>query len=37
MTAVYQIRVLDAAARELERLDRSVREHVVKRIYWPLF
>ena len=31
---MYQIRVLDAAAHELERPDRSVRECVVKRIYW---
>jgi mRNA interferase RelE/StbE len=31
---MYQVRMLDAAARELARLDRQVRERVVKRIYW---
>lgn len=31
---MYQVRVLDAAARGLAQLDRQISQHVVKRIYW---
>ena len=31
---MYHIRILDEAARELEKLDRSVGRRVVKRIRW---
>lgn len=31
---MYRIRVLDAAARELARLDKSVGRRVVGRIHW---
>ncbi len=31
---MYRIRILDAAARELEKLDKPVGRRVVKRIYW---
>ena len=31
---MYQIRVLEAAARELARLDRQTSRRVVKRIQW---
>ena len=31
---VYQVRILDAAARELARLDRPIGQRIVKRINW---
>lgn len=31
---VYQVRILDAAARELARLDRLIGQRIVKRINW---
>jgi mRNA interferase RelE/StbE len=31
---MYQIRILDEAARELGRLDKSVGQRIVKRIRW---
>ena len=31
---MYQIRILDAAARELARLDKQVSHRVVKRVQW---
>jgi mRNA interferase RelE/StbE len=34
VTAVYQIRILDPAARELARLDKQVGRRIVRRIHW---
>ena len=34
MMAVYRIRILDAAIRELERLDKPVGLRIVERINW---
>ena len=34
MMAVYRIRILDAAIRELERLDKPVGRRIVERINW---
>jgi mRNA interferase RelE/StbE len=31
---MYHIRIMDAAVRDLERLDKVVGQRVVKRIYW---
>ncbi len=34
MTAIYQIRILELASRELARLDKQVGRRIVKRIHW---
>ena len=34
MTAVYQIRILDAAARDLARLDKQIGLRIARRIHW---
>ena len=31
---MYRIRILDAATRELEKLDKPVGRRIVRRIYW---
>ncbi len=34
MTPPYQVRILDAAARDLARLDQAVAQRIVERIAW---
>ena len=34
MTAMYEVRILEAATRDLARLDRQVARRVIGRIHW---